>query len=94
MKIEKKKKKKGGENLEQLNLNVNKWIVQLYCHCVEKFAYWLVIYIKNNNKKQKQKYNINNSMNHGAKNCWNGKIHAPTYQPTRPHSYSSGSPIT
>ena len=81
--------------------------IQLYCLCAEKFAFWLVIYIKTFNK-------INNKT---STTRWNTELktaqiqgkyltitmyththahtHASTHPPTHPHThYSSGSPIT
>ena len=70
--------------------------IQLYCLCVEKFAFWLVIYIKTFNKK-----NIDNSTKHGAKNRSNtrkilnnnnvhthARTHAPPPPPTHPPTHS------
>ena len=80
--------------------------IQLYCLCVEKFAFWLVIYIRTfntiNNRTSATQYTelktaqIQGILNNNSVHT-HARMHAPTHPPTHTHThthYSSGSPVT
>ena len=77
--------------------------IQLYCFCVEKSAFWLVIYIKTfstvNNKTSTAQWNteLKTAQIQGILNNNNVHTHACTHPPTHTHTHtysSSGSPVT
>ena len=89
------------ESLGQLQYST----IQFYCLCVEKFAFWLVIYVKtfntiNNKTTTQRNTELKNAQIQGKYltitmyKHTQTRTHACTHPPTHTHTHSSGSPVT